>query len=184
MDNRRFDAITQSLAGALSRRTLLQFVSALVLGAIPTRAVRAVAQSEGASTCKPARKRCTRGNQCCSGVCKKKRRKGRKRRKKKGTCTSLGPFAANCPPVTTCVIGADAPDCQVGDVEGKCTVTDAGEPFCLRTALCLLNEPICQTNEDCFDDYGPDAKCLPCPSETGCPTNVICAVYAGDPPPG
>lgn len=182
MDDRRFDAIAQELTGTTPRRTVVRLFAALILGVIPARSARAGAPDGGASTCRPAQERCQRGNQCCSGVCKKTRGKGRKRRKKKGTCTSLGPFAANCPPVTTCSFDPESPECQVGDVEGRCTVTASGEPFCARVSTCFGNEPICQTDEDCFEDHGPDAKCLPCPDNpvANCHGDVMCAVYAGD----
>jgi hypothetical protein len=183
MDGNSFDAMTRLLGSARSRRRALQVLTGAMMTAVLVVPGSPVSAQPVQSLCLPGAASCRTGSQCCSGVCKKKRHKRR------GRCTSLGPFAANCPPVNSCL--SDDADwfCEAGGGGGVCIAGVNGEPFCVSMTACTVppGPPICASDVDCgaAHIFGPEfahkGKCLPC-ANPACAGDVMCALYAGDKP--
>lgn len=179
MSQRRIDEIARLVATPGSRRRVVSLLAAAAWGTAGLyRQVRpALAGRE--SGCRAGGVPCRSNGQCCSGRCRLRR--GGKRGRKRGRCESLGPFAADCPKVTTCSDGSEAVHCRVGGIDGLCTVSASGAPFCEGSKACIAgSNPICASDEDCAVVMSnPAAKCLPCPGSS-CGGEVMCAVYLGD----
>jgi hypothetical protein len=183
VDLQRFDAITRSIGSARSRRQALVMLAATMVAAPFAGGARLVAAEPKQSLCLAGGKPCKNGGQCCSRRCKKKRGK------RNGRCVGLGPFAANCPQVDSCISGEADWFCQAGSGGGVCISGNAGQPFCVSRTACTVppGDPICATDADCGPAhiFGPEfankGKCLAC-DQPGCAGGVMCALYAGDAP--
>lgn len=66
MDSKRFDLVSRRLAAQSSRRGVIGAAVAILLGGGSAALLR---DDASALTCRPESHLCTRGNQCCSGIC-------------------------------------------------------------------------------------------------------------------
>lgn len=171
MENDRFDALAQQFANIGSRRKVLRTLAGGALAAVLARTgVAGVAAEEAATACLRDGTGCRRGNQCCSGVC----RRGKCRPAPlQGTCTIRKDTCA-----VTGGIGF-GPKCN--GVEGcECIKTKSGAAFCREIGGAFCKS--CNNDLDCEFEFGPGAKCIagrpcgfPCTREVG----DFCAVPCG-----
>jgi hypothetical protein len=142
-----FLALARQAAALATRRDTLRTLA----GAIGLAAGTAPA-SGTAATCLRNGKECKRGNQCCSGFCK--RGKGDKKRCRKvssaSTCTIRDDLCVQPP-------GGPFVDCGVGSVLCACLVTTAGRAFCADPLQTFVE---CETNADCVAEIGRGTVCV------------------------
>ncbi|MDQ3695349.1 MAG: hypothetical protein M3464_17225 [Chloroflexota bacterium] len=171
MDSQRFDRFTKTIANGASRRHLLRGVAGGVLAAAVAHfggGTEAAAQVAAAARCFGNNKKCKRGTQCCSGICRKKKCRPAPQQ---GTCTIRK---------DTCKLTGGigfGPKCN--GVQGcECIVTKTGAAFCreIGGAACTS----CFSNQDCAVAFGPNAKCIR-GSTCGDPCGIgdFCAVPCG-----
>lgn len=70
MDEKRFDALTRTLARGRSRRAALTSLAGGVLAAAFARLGHATAAAPSAAVCKAKNKKCDKNTDCCSKLCK------------------------------------------------------------------------------------------------------------------
>jgi hypothetical protein len=145
MESERFDTLTRNLAATGSRRLALRGLVGGLLGGVTGRlAAKEAAATHQSCTLRHAGTRCRRGNQCCSGICRKRRC----RCPQGGFCAGPGGSFAACGPKlrdecfcvistagpTRCALFLDfvCPASKECDTDRQC---DAGE-FCANTAGC------------------------------------------------
>jgi hypothetical protein len=156
LDDRSFDTLAR-LIGATTRRAA---VTALAAGALGL--VLGLRDAEaGAAGCLNPGRSCSRGKQCCSGLCKGP--KGRKR-------------CRTAPGQSICTIRDDTcrtdinRDCGVGPLACRCWTTTAGRAFCSESGSTGVAG--CERDADCVAAVGAGAACVrgggDCAFETIC----------------
>jgi hypothetical protein len=151
MDDKRFDLLTKSLSGGISRRSLLRSLAAGIgVAAIGVeRAVAAPGGVNGGKKCYGGGSQCTNAKQCCSGTCTNR------------VCAPEGggdPCATmNCADANPCTTG--------GCAAGQCTYTPvaAGTAcaggFCNSAATCVPAICTPASSEACYSGpAGTDGK--------------------------
>ena len=111
MDNHHFDTWTRSLANRLPRRRLWQNLASVALAVTLIRFGRApvAAQEAAAKRCQKDGNECKRGNQCCSGLCKKGSAAAPPARAPaRSTGTSAGTATSSAAPTATLTARASA----------------------------------------------------------------------------
>lgn len=170
---RRFDDMVQGMTAAPSRREALRTLCGTMLGILASRLPRPMAAHAADSNRRSCRSRLENGRQRGYLRCRRKQKRAQEGR------VSLGPFAADCPPVTMCGLSDQTPGCRVGNTVGTCTMTEQDGPFCAQEMRCNFEFALCRSDADCQDLLGRNGKCLPC-SCCGCGGGVMCALFAGD----
>jgi hypothetical protein len=145
MDAERFDALTRTVTATASRRRALRGLVGGVLGGVAgSLGLRETAAVHQTCALRHARARCRRGNQCCSGICRRRRC----RCPQGGYCAGGGGSVSACGPEirddcfcvvstagpTRCALFLDfvCPASKACDTDGQC---DDGW-FCANTAGC------------------------------------------------
>jgi hypothetical protein len=146
MDEHTFDATARWLARHGSRRAALR-LGVGVLAAVPA----LLAPGGTTAACRKPGKECSRGQQCCSGLCKG------------GRCRSA-------PGQGTCTIAADVcAGTGVGCVAGQpcsCFVTSRGAAFCGARFDNVCSS--CREDADCEFVTGPGSACVRRTGVCGC----------------
>ena len=147
MDERRLDAAARALARVGSRRAALRLAAGGGLAAVLTR----LGRREATAACRKNGKQCSRGGQCCSGVCKRR------------TCRSA-------PGQGTCTTASDVcAGTNFGCKEGQpcsCYVTARGASFCGTRFDTVCSS--CDRDEDCEFVTGPGSACIRLTAACGC----------------
>jgi hypothetical protein len=141
MNGRQFDEIVKTARRPRDRRGTLRGLAGAALGAGlgPLRV-------QAAATCRENGTACRRGDQCCSGVC----RRGKCRPAPgQGTCTTER---------NVCAVGKTAAACGGTGTDCSCFRRPNGAAFCANfdSVTCAA----CATDQDCVDLVGPGRVCL------------------------
>lgn len=161
MDKNRFDAVTRSLGGVPSRRTLLRALAGAGFGlgiahppyAGAARKKRKPRITRNAFGCVDVGRFCKRADQCCSGVCAGKPGKKRCRAHDTGGCRPGAQDGSCTEPAT------DVPcTTSAGNTDGYCNTTTGGAGFCAYSGGCFA----CTRDAQCQELYGPRAACIRC----------------------
>jgi hypothetical protein len=141
----RLDSLARSLSGSSSRRDTLRLLAGSVFAILATRLrfTRAGATHFG---CLHWKERCSSGDECCSGVCKRKTCRAPNR----GRCRLGHNFCA----------GGKDKRCKPGCL---CNTTTGNAPHCGKSAFCPAVE--CLRDADC-GVLG--AACIPPVNCQGC----------------
>jgi hypothetical protein len=146
MDGNRFDNLvkTMSVDPPSRRRVVAGLIGAALVGVAGPRSIElAAAQEATARGCLNEGRSCTRGKQCCSGLCK-----GRKCRRAPGQGTCNGENTCRVGVLTRCSLD---PNCF-------CLITTRGASFCGDFAAATCSP--CAGNSDCAAITGPGSACI------------------------
>jgi hypothetical protein len=161
MDAVRFDHLARLVDGTGSRRRTL---AALTLGFLGLSGLHGAA--EAGPGCKDVGKRCKRGAQCCSGICKGKHGRKRCRAHDTGGCRP-GHSGLICgePNPVACTTSTGKP--------GLCFTTTGNAGYCGSGVSCVT----CSRDDDCRALFGDDrAACAVCASCSGSQITTVCLV--------
>ena len=147
MDDRGVDGAARTLARVGSRRAALRLAAGGALAALPAR----VGRDDAAAACRKNGRECSRGGQCCSGVCKRR------------TCRAA-PGQGICTIASDNCAGTDR-GCKEGQ-PCSCYATARGARFCGANF-----DQVCSSrdrDEDCAFVTGPGSACIRLTATCGC----------------
>ena len=180
MDDRRFDALTRSLAAGASRRHALGLLGRGAAGAVlglmgvKTAAADEASRAHRGRDCKGVGRRCRSDRRCCSGHCDPAT----------GTCVVDGACELFCPPPKV----LDPEQCECADQPpGACDLR-CPPPTVLDPERCRCAPPRGRCDIVCASIYEVDpvtCACV-CPPNAACPDGPLddqCRCAAGPTPP-
>ena len=150
MDDGRLDAAAKALATLGTRRAALRLVAVGAFGTVLAR----LGLQQAAAACRKNGKECTRGGQCCSGLCKRR------------TCRPA-PGQDICTIEADACRGTDPNGCGGGQQPCNCYVTARGASFCGAGSFAHVCSS-CVDDRDCEFVTGPGSACVRLDQFCGC----------------